>query len=1110
VTNSVSQNKEFYKTIKSGHANFHLADFHVHSPASYDVRNTPHFEKLPEYVSEKLKEISTNITKNLVEYENQVLNAYPPSSYYDELVTHRNSAFPDDMGLGGWAIAAITDHNVCKYACEVANYAWAKIKENRLVVLPGIELSVSYPIFSEGNKATAHVLCIFRPNVSDSDIRMAISNAANDNWCFGDDIELKSLTAFVNSIRNHTDYPAICIAAHVGSSHGVQSETKKTMLSWKEATISRITSGFLLNEGSNEEDLKFHLEFFKSQRNQTEQIDLQTLEIIGGCGFDALQVSKIEDEKHYRLLHRFKEEMGRSIPIICSDAHRVKDVFTASNGTPHIKLPEISGELLPQQVFDFIKQSLRYGETRFSVVVPGRPKYWISGIEITPDASGASHFWPFENKVNNSESFVLSFSRNLNCFIGGRGSGKSAGLESLAFILKSSDFDGIAKTKEDDIQDFYKRARATISGCNIKLCIQFIEHEMTKEFPKKAVFANRYFDPNGRHSKVSYFKIDDTELLSDQLPMLNVQYYRLGEIEAQTEPEKLRILFDQICGIQIEEHEHDIRKLINKLKEQRKNMVEVSQKISKLTSNDSPLLNYVHRKILFNEVNIPEIKDAYEEIDKVEAAETRANLANEEWKEIMQELDLDGFIKKITVYFDKLYHDSMKDNANPKRYMQKIAQISAITVNIGDDEEAYLERIIKAIRLLQKEVDGVGDAIKSALDEIVSISKDLRNNLQERGLPTGSKDREAKKIAFDEAEKALITYRDLIREWDSMNEERKTMVIELQSICAEKSELRKKTAQEINLKLEKALDPLVLVVEADAQVQSDKNTFINWMYENFSAQTFKYKEARIKALISEGLTTTRLRSILLNEEIYDDSVLCVKRKNAEAGAIDKNVARDIRERCTGRYRLDSDKHIKDTEMNLWDNLPKEIKDGLITFSGNGYDDDKLKINDVLQLDEIIFDDVPVIRLNDRPKDEKSKPRPIADLSPGQRCSAILPIILLTGSSPLLLDQPEDNLDNRLIRQVIVNILSNIKLDRQVILATHNPNIPVLGDVEKAIVLQGIGEKECELRVAGNLDSSSVVHHLTEVMEGGREAFQYRQAIYQTHWAGYISAISSNS
>ena len=177
------------------------------------------------------------------------------------------------------------------------------------------------------------------------------------------------------------------------------------------------------------------------------------------------------------------------------------------------------------------------------------------------------------------------------------------------------------------------------------------------------------------------------------------------------------------------------------------------------------------------------------------------------------------------------------------------------------------------------------------------------------------------------------------------------------------------------------------------------------------------------------------------------------------------------------------------------------------FNVEETDNDKSRLDAALELDEVVFDDLPEIRLNDRPLDAESKPRPLSELSPGQRCSAILPILLLTGDSPLLIDQPEDNLDNRLIRQVIVNILATIKLRRQVIVATHNPNLPVLGDAEQTVILRAVREKACELQAFGNLDSSKVVTYITDIMEGGREAFQYRQTIYQSHWDGPVQAVT---
>jgi ABC-type enterochelin transport system ATPase subunit len=163
----------------------------------------------------------------------------------------------------------------------------------------------------------------------------------------------------------------------------------------------------------------------------------------------------------------------------------------------------------------------------------------------------------------------------------------------------------------------------------------------------------------------------------------------------------------------------------------------------------------------------------------------------------------------------------------------------------------------------------------------------------------------------------------------------------------------------------------------------------------------------------------------------------------------------------------------------------------------------LRIDAALQLDEVVINDMPVIRLNDRPQDEGSVARPIDELSPGQRCSAILPILLLTGSNPLIIDQPEDNLDNRLVRQVIVNILGSIKLKRQVIVATHNPNLPVLGDAEQIVALRAVGDRSCNIDAKGDLHEGEVIKYIADIMEGGREAFQYRESIYAPYWRGDV-------
>jgi len=117
-------------------------------------------------------------------------------------------------------------------------------------------------------------------------------------------------------------------------------------------------------------------------------------------------------------------------------------------------------------------------------------------------------------------------------------------------------------------------------------------------------------------------------------------------------------------------------------------------------------------------------------------------------------------------------------------------------------------------------------------------------------------------------------------------------------------------------------------------------------------------------------------------------------------------------------------------------------------------------------------------------------RSIQEGSPGQKTAALLAFLLSYGEEPIILDQPEDDLDNRLISDLIVTQLRNIKLRRQVIVVTHNANIVVNGDAELVVALAPrVGEthKECD----GSLQEKEVRDTICAVMEGGREAFKQR-------------------
>ncbi len=139
------------------------------------------------------------------------------------------------------------------------------------------------------------------------------------------------------------------------------------------------------------------------------------------------------------------------------------------------------------------------------------------------------------------------------------------------------------------------------------------------------------------------------------------------------------------------------------------------------------------------------------------------------------------------------------------------------------------------------------------------------------------------------------------------------------------------------------------------------------------------------------------------------------------------------------------------------------------------------------IEAVDLDDVPCIELLDGGVYKES-----AKLSTGQRCTTILPILLVQSERPLLIDQPEDNLDNAFIYETVVKALRAVKGSRQVIFVTHNPNIPVLGDAERVFVLDSDGER-ASVRRAGTVDECK--DDIEAILEGGRDAFLQRKQRY---------------
>jgi predicted ATPase len=122
-------------------------------------------------------------------------------------------------------------------------------------------------------------------------------------------------------------------------------------------------------------------------------------------------------------------------------------------------------------------------------------------------------------------------------------------------------------------------------------------------------------------------------------------------------------------------------------------------------------------------------------------------------------------------------------------------------------------------------------------------------------------------------------------------------------------------------------------------------------------------------------------------------------------------------------------------------------------------------------------------------------------SPGQQASALLELLLSQSAGTLIIDQPEDDLDNRIIMQIVA-LIRKSKDRRQLLFTTHNPNIVVNGDADKVVALRSgesarddTSDGRIQVDVDGAIETPEIRKVITRIMEGGKEAFDLRNRKY---------------
>ena len=234
------------------------------------------------------------------------------------------------------------------------------------------------------------------------------------------------------------------------------------------------------------------------------------------------------------------------------------------------------------------------------------------------------------------------------------------------------------------------------------------------------------------------------------------------------------------------------------------------------------------------------------------------------------------------------------------------------------------------------------------------------------------------------------------------------------------------------------------------------------------------------------LLCDELSEILRGTYIREDRLNSLKKWMIEVGGKDviMNVLSELRLISLFDPEINAEDHFPDT--------PNLIEAGfeqanLLSIAGH------LDTGAWLQISLIPMKGNPVFKF----KLNNEKAILFEDASAGQQATAILKILLRQDGPPLIIDQPEDDLDNAVIQEIVTHVW-NAKNKRQLIFASHNPNLVVHGDAELVVCFGNKADddksKGC-IKEEGAIDITAVREEIQSIMEGGEAAFTLRRKKY---------------
>ena len=867
---------------------------------------------------------------------------------------------------------AITDHNDYRGIDKIKQLC----NKEGIVAFPGVELS--------SDTSKVHLLVLFDPSCDSNVVRAILTQLEITEDKLGDSKSTCVGTIFT-TCKKACKNKALVIAAHIDEFNGLCEISHDNIREVLEENY--VNAVQIVNEEI--------WDVYERDHNLEQVCDLLTEKY-------GKEISSDRAKKWYSA-YSLAKEVG--IPML-KFSDNPYSMTSSKHGLWGIGKEYTWLKMKQKPDLESVRQALLSYDMRVKVntVPEPEPDIWIKSIKIA------------NSYLNEKTPIYIEFNPQLNTIIGGRGSGKSSIIRTIAGILRSFE-----KSKADMIlqeqEDFYKKK----------------DMKNKKGIFKDQSSAEIVFVRNNE-----LYKIETTNI-KDMDQQIRKIYRHVDSLEEWIEVEDNNYfnffsaqIFTQKQIYEIARDVNSILNIIDEAIDKLPNLIEKrEQNLNAVISKKVELWN-VEKKIEQESKIKTELQDINSQIDKYKKSGI-SDALKEKQQFDMENHTIREFFKRVDESIDK-FNESIN---------QMFLQINELP-QIQDDE----------IKLIFSEFNEMTSKSKTEIMDIIqSVSKHTKE-VQEKIF--SSKWNQKSKNATDKYTATcehLANQGVLIDKLDNLLEQKEKKYYELKQI-----EEYKKERQNLQKELQEAQE---MYKAAAYSIYQKRKEFIYAIIGGNPTVKFEIKQARnkdsfVKMMISLfGKENMTIRdNVMKMQEIFFE-------KNGKEKFVESV--------CKIRNKTDTSSYSKKIRDMIID-MPMESFARMISF--------------------VADDDVVVSYKPEKAKSYIS----LSNASAGQKTTAILTFLLAFGKNPLILDQPEDDLDNKLVYDLIVTRLKEAKKKRQIIIVTHNANIPVNGDAEYIVAMDSETDK-IQVREKGTMDDESIRKEICDVMEGTQYAFEMRAKKY---------------